>query len=338
MKMLITGGAGFIGTNAALYFHNLGYQIVIVDNLSRQGVEHNIAYLKKHIHPCTIIISDVQVTSTYVEELREADVILHLAGQTAVTASIQDPLYDYENNLLAGVKLLEAIRSENSRAIVLYASTNKVYGNLEHHNYNKDEKLSQYRDTTCPLGIDEDEALSFVSPYGCSKGALDQYIMDYARTYNLRTVVFRQSCIYGLFQHGVEDQGWVAHFVKRTLENQSISVFGDGYQVRDLLYVGDLLSAYRSSIDNISKSRGRAFNIGGGVSNAYSIINVLQLLEKELSLKVDIHFKSARTGDQLSFISANTTVKEQLGWQPTTPFRQGIQQLLSWQRSFLQAN
>ncbi len=338
MKMLITGGAGFIGTNAALYFHKLGYQIVIVDNLSRLGVEHNIDYLKKHIHPCTIIVSDVQETSTYSEELYQSDVILHLAGQTAVTTSIQDPLHDFKDNLYAGVKLLEAIRLENPEAVVLYASTNKVYGNLRNHSYYKDEKLYQYRDTTCPLGIDEDEPLSFISPYGCSKGALDQYIMDYARNYNLRSVVFRQSCIYGPFQQGVEDQGWVAHFVKRALENQSISVFGDGYQVRDLLYVGDLLLAYRSAIDNITQSRGRVYNIGGGLLNAYSIKNVLQLLEKELAQKIDIHFKVERIGDQLSFISGNRIVKEELGWQPTTPFDQGLKQLLSWQRPFLLAN
>ncbi|MBU0960389.1 MAG: GDP-mannose 4,6-dehydratase [Proteobacteria bacterium] len=338
MKMLITGGAGFIGTNAALYFHNLGYQITIVDNLSRVGVEHNIDYLKKHIEPLKIIISEVQDTTSYGEELSQSDVILHLAGQTAVTISIQDPLHDFNNNLFAGMKLLETIRVESPGAIVIYASTNKVYGDLRHHRYHKEEKSAQYRDTTCPQGIDEDEPLSFFSPYGCSKGALDQYFLDYARTFNLATVVFRQSCIYGPFQQGVEDQGWVAHFAKLIMDNQSIRVFGDGYQVRDLLYVNDLLSAYSSAIDNISCCRGRAFNIGGGLSNAYSVINVLHLLEQEFSIKIDIDYKSSRIGDQLSFISANTSIKERLGWQPTTPFRTGIKHLLSWQKPFLIAN
>jgi len=337
MKMLITGGAGFIGTNAAIHFHKLGYQIVIIDNFSRVGVEHNVKYLKKQIKSLKVIRSNIQETKTYIEELIQSDVILHLAGQTAVTTSIQKPLHDFNNNLFAGIKLIEAIRSQNPEAIIIYASTNKVYGDLSHHHYQKDEKLAQYRDTTSPQGIDENEPLSFISPYGCSKGALDQYFLDYARTFNIPTVVFRQSCIYGPFQQGVEDQGWVAHLAKQALKKQSVTVFGDGYQVRDLLFVNDLLSAYQSAIEDISSSRGKAFNIGGGLSNAYSLVNVLELLEQVLSQKIDIHFKSARTGDQLSFISANTTIKDILGWQPTTSFHQGIQHLLSWQQSFLLA-
>ncbi|MEE4242562.1 MAG: NAD-dependent epimerase/dehydratase family protein [Desulfopila sp.] len=338
MKMLITGGAGFIGTNAALYFHNLGYKVVIVDNLSRRGVEYNVHYLKRHIPQCIIIPCDVQQVSQYEKELHQSDVILHLAGQTAVTTSLKDPLHDFDNNLFAGVMLLEAIRMENPDAIVLYASTNKVYGNLRQHRYHKNEKSFQYCDETCPLGVDESEKLSFVSPYGCSKGALDQYMLDYASTFNLRTVVFRQSCIYGPFQQGAEDQGWVAHFTKKTLENKTINVFGDGYQVRDLLYVDDLLEAYRSAVENISLVQGMAFNIGGGISNVFSVINVLDVLEKELSVKIDIQYKPERMGDQLSFVSANTSIKKNLGWQPTTPFSQGIQQLLSWQRQFLLYN
>lgn len=337
MKMLITGGAGFIGTNAAIYFHSLGYQIVVIDNLCRIGVKHNVNYLKRHIKPLKILNSDVQNTKSYLEELTQSDVILHLAGQTAVTTSIQKPLHDFDNNLVAGINLIEAIRSRNPTAIVIYASTNKVYGDLGHHQYEKDEKLFQYRDLTSPLGIDEDEMLSFISPYGCSKGALDQYFLDFARTFDIPTVVFRQSCIYGPFQQGVEDQGWVAHFSKQTLKKQPITIFGDGYQVRDLLFVNDLLSAYQLAIDNISNSRGKAFNIGGGVSNAYSLINVIEFLEQKLSQTIDIDFNPARTGDQLSFISANSAAKESLGWVPATTFYQGIKHLLSWQKSFLLA-
>jgi CDP-paratose 2-epimerase len=334
MKMLITGGAGFIGTNAAIYFHKLGFHIAIVDNFSRVGVEHNVNYLKNKIKSLKIIQSDIQDTGTYRKELVQSDVILHLAGQTAVTTSVQKPLHDFENNLLAGIKLIESIRSHNPKTIVLYASTNKVYGDLRHHHYQKDKKSAQYLDISSPQGINENEPLSFISPYGCSKGALDQYFLDYARTFNIPTVVFRQSCVYGPFQHGIEDQGWVAHLARQALRKQTVTVFGDGYQVRDLLFVNDLLSAYEAVIKNISSSRGKAFNIGGGLSNAYSLLNVIELLEQVLSRKIKIQFQAARKGDQLSFISANTALKEMSGWQPATSFHEGIKHLLSWQQSF----
>ena len=336
MKILITGGVGFIGTNAVLYFlQNPNNKITVVDNFSRLGVDMNATYLKNNFPKIKIIKSFVGNTNNYKKDLITSDVIIHLAGQTAVTTSIIKPHHDFKNNLLESFILLDYLRRNNPKATILYSSTNKVYGDLKNHKMvlNKNKKI--YIDSCHPTGIDETENLNFISPYGCSKGATDLYFLDYARTYGIKTVVFRQSCIYGPFQIGVEDQGWVAHFSKQALKEKPITIFGDGYQVRDLLYVEDLINAYDLAIKKIDKVKGQTFNIGGGIKNTYSLLQVIKILEKEFNYKVKISFQKMRIGDQKYFVSKNEKIKRILGWKPETDFKKGLDKLISWQKNNL---
>ncbi|MBD3279227.1 MAG: NAD-dependent epimerase/dehydratase family protein [Candidatus Pacebacteria bacterium] len=334
-KILITGGVGFIGTNCVQYFAQQGHQLVLVDDFSRVGVKQNAAYLRQHFPQLKLIKASVQQPAKYLTELKQAQVVIHLAGQTAVTTSIKNPQHDFNNNLMAGFKLLETVRKHNPKAVLLYASTNKVYGDLAHHQFKKDFSKEQYLNLTVPQGVTEQEQINLISPYGCSKGAVDFYWQDYARIYGLKTVVFRQSCIYGPFQMGVEDQGWVAHFSKQILKDQPITIFGDGFQVRDLLYVGDLIQAYDLAINKIAQVKGEVFNIGGGVKNSFSLLNVIELLQKQTKHSVKVDFASARAGDQLYFVSANQRIEKLLGWQPQTKFVQGLKQLVAWQKKHL---
>jgi len=334
MNILITGGVGFIGTNCALYFgKNKKNKITIIDNFSRSGVEKNAQYLKKNIQ-VKIIRADVNEINKYLNSLKKADVVIHLAGQTAVTTSIKKPHLDFRSNLSGTFKLLEAVRKNNPKTIVLYSSTNKVYGDLKNHRLKKDLINKKYIDVGCPKGIDEKERIDFISPYGCSKGAVDFYFQDYARIYNLQTVVFRQSCIYGPHQIGVEDQGWVAHFVKQHLLKKPITIFGDGYQVRDLLYVDDLIRAYERAIKNINRVRGKVFNVGGGIKNSYSLLQCIKTLKYMTKVTVSIKFKPARLGDQKYFVSDNEKIKKILKWKPETKFTNGIKKLIAWQKDF----
>lgn len=333
MNILITGGVGFIGTNCALSFaQQPNTHITIVDNFSRPGVERNARYLTAHIKNLQIIQADINDTDKYTEVVRSADVILHLAGQTAVTTSLQDPQWDFEANVQGSFRLLELVRAQNPQAILLYSSTNKVYGDLHSNKTEKKEKEKIYHNLTHPDGIDETAALDFISPYGCSKGAIDLYVQDYTHSFGLRTAVFRQSCIYGPFQIGVEDQGWVAHFGKQVLTKQPITIFGDGYQVRDLLYVEDLVDVYKRTIQQIDEVKGTAFNIGGGTGNSYSLHQVLEILHKQTGNPPQVDYQPERMGDQKYFVSANTRVRDLLGWEPTTPFPTGITRMLDWQR------
>ncbi len=335
MRILITGGAGFIGTNTALYFIKKGHEVIIVDNFSRTGVEDNAAYLKQKGHnKIKFIKQDVLDVDHYLDDLKSCDVIIHLAGQTAVTTSIQKPSFDFKNNLQTGFTLLETIRQHNPESVVIYASTNKVYGDLAHHKVAKDENLKQYKNIDHPQGITETECLQFISPYGCSKGGVDQYFLDYARIYELKTVVFRQSCIYGAFQMGVEDQGWVAFFAKQILQQKSFHIFGDGYQVRDLLFVQDLIRAYELAIQNIHQVKGQVFNIGGGVENAYSLLNVITKLEKKIGYKANYDFEKTRSGDQLYFVSDNTKLDKLLNWKVMTNLDSGLEVMLNWQNQY----
>jgi CDP-paratose 2-epimerase len=337
MNILITGGAGFIGTNTALYFgRERNNSITIVDNLSRTGTDNNLLFLKKNSKaPLTFIQSDVQNTKQYITHLKKADVIVHLAGQTAVTTSLTQPQKDFNSNIVGGFALLEAVRNYNSNAVVIYSSTNKVYGDLHTHTLIKDEKKKIYKDSTCPRGVGEQEPLQFISPYGCSKGTIDQYVQDYYRSYGIKTVVFRQSCIYGPYQLGVEDQGWIAHFSKQFLKNLPITLYGDGYQVRDLLYIDDLIHAYEMAIQNINEVKGMVFNVGGGPKNSYSLIQVLNILRKKTGKNPPVTLTKERLGDQKYFVSNNALAKKILGWQPTTPFTNGISHLISWQQKNL---
>ena len=321
MKILITGGVGFIGTNTAIYFAKKNHQITIVDNFSRLGVEKNASFLKKNFPKIKIIKTNVSQIKNYQAFLDKAEVIIHLAGQTAVTTSIKNPENDFKNNLVDSFTLLEYLRKNNPKAIVIYSSTNKVYGDLK--------AMKKF------FPVDENIPLDFISPYGCSKGAADCYFLDYQRIFGLKTVVFRQSCIYGPHQLGVEDQGWVAHFTKQFLLKKAITIFGDGKQIRDLLYVDDLVEVYDKAIKNIEKVKGQAINIGGGKNNAYSLLQVIKILEKEFGYKIPIYFDKARIGDQKFFVSKNKKAKKLLNWQPKTNFLKGLKKLIRWQKENL---
>ncbi len=322
MNILITGGVGFIGTNTAKYFaKNKKNNIVIIDNFSRFGVEKNAIFLKDNFKNIKIIKTDVSNFKKYKSYLIKTHVVIHLAGQTAVTTSIKDPYNDFQNNLKETFLLLNFLKENNSKIIFIYSSTNKVYGDLKH--------LKKF------APIDENEKLDFISPYGCSKGAADLYCLDFARIYGLKTIVFRQSCIYGPHQLGVEDQGWVAHFSKQFLLKKPITIFGDGKQIRDLLYIDDLIEAYQLAIKNVNKIKGEVFNIGGGKNNAYSLLEVIKILEKKFGYKIKINFNKPRIGDQKYFVSKNEKIKKLLNWQPKTNFKKGLDNLINWQKNHL---
>lgn len=336
MNILITGGAGFIGTNTAIYFSkNKKNLITIVDNFSRKNVDENAIFIKNNYPQVKIIKTDIVNVNKYFYEIKNADVIIHLAGQTAVTTSITDPEKDFYANIFSTFKLLETIRINNPKVIFIYSSTNKVYGDLNNHKFKKNLKEKNYNDECHPKGIDESENLDFISPYGCSKGAADLYCLDYGRVYNMNTVVFRQSCIYGPFQFGVEDQGWIAFFSKQFLHKKSLTIFGDGYQIRDLLHVEDLIRAYKMAIKNIKKARGQAFNIGGGLKNAYSLLQVIEILKDNYGYKIKINFDKVRLGDQKYFVSKNEKIKKAFGWNPKIDFIRGIKYMINWQKNNL---
>lgn len=336
MNILITGGVGFIGTNTAIHFaKDKKNKITIVDNFSRKEVDKNALFIKKNYPQIKIIKANVLDTGKYIEETKEADVIIHLAGQTAVTTSIINPMSDFQTNIFSTFKLLETVKINNPKAIFIYSSTNKVYGDLEKHKLKKNLKEKNYQDICHSDGIDESENLDFISPYGCSKGAADLYCLDYGRVFNMNTVVFRQSCIYGPFQFGVEDQGWIAFFSKQFLFKKSLTIYGDGYQIRDLLYVEDLINAYELAIKNITKVKGQAFNIGGGIKNAYSLLQVINILEDNFGYKIKIGFDKTRLGDQKYFVSKNEKIKKILGWKPKTDFKKGVKKMIEWQSNNL---
>jgi CDP-paratose 2-epimerase len=330
MEMLITGGAGFIGVNAARYFADRGWRVTVFDNLSRRATEENISFLQESFPESVAIVrgdvrSDRDVLVTLAEQ---HDVVLHLAAQVAVTSSVAAPLDDFETNALGTMNVLEAIRFSARRPALLYASTNKVYGALEHLPLVEQETRYAFADDQ--NGISESCLLDFHSPYGCSKGSADQYVRDYARIYGLKTVVFRQSCIYGPRNFGIEDQGWVAWFLIRALMGQPITIFGDGKQVRDLLFVDDLLDLYSRAIEQIDRASGQAFNVGGGAENALSLLEFSELLKAKFSLPMKVTFSAWRPGDQKIFVSDNAKAGRLLGWKPMVSVEQGIERVLGW--------
>lgn len=328
MKALITGGAGFIGTNLALALLAKGWQVIVYDNLSRVGTKHNLTELKKRGKgKLEVAVADIRDLPKLKKEVG-VEVIFHLAAQTAVTTSIVNPVEDFEVNALGSLNVLEAARTKNPQAIIIYSSTNKVYGSLEDLGYTSDSLKYGFKDY--PRGVGEEFPLDFHSPYGCSKGAADSYFKDYARIYDLNTVVFRQSCIYGPWQLGLEDQGWVAHLGAKAILGQGIKIFGDGKQVRDLLYVDDLIEAYLLAIKNIKKVKGEVFNIGGGSENALSVLEYVKYLERKTDKKIPLKYFDARTGDQKVFISDNSKLEEMVGWKPSTSFPEGLFKMLNW--------
>jgi CDP-paratose 2-epimerase len=330
-KLLITGGAGFIGVNAALRFLGKGWDVTIFDNFSRRGTDINEATLKSGSFPgkAVIVRGDVRTDTNQLGALAEEhDAVLHLAAQVAVTTSVTNPREDFESNALGTFNVLEAVRLSKRRPAVLYTSTNKVYGGLENLAVKEEERRYAFVDQ--PQGVDEFQLLDFHSPYGCSKGTADQYVRDYARLYDMKTVVFRQSCIYGPHQMGIEDQGWVAWFLIAALLGKPVTIYGNGKQVRDLLYVDDLVSCYEAAIDKIDVCAGRIYNLGGGASNTLSLLEFFNILKKEFGTDVPLSYAKTRPGDQPIFISDNGKALRELGWKPTTEVHAGLRQLHDW--------
>jgi CDP-paratose 2-epimerase len=330
-SILITGGAGFIGVNVADRALQAGHRVTMLDDLSRPGVQLNLDWLReRHGDAFRLRTGSVVDARACLDAVAEADTVYHLAGQTAVTTSVADPRRDFEANALGTLNVLEAGRLSGHRPIVLYASTNKVYGAMEDVATVERPTRHAYRDL--PDGVDERQPLDFHSPYGCSKGAGDQYVRDYARIYGLPTIVFRQSCIYGPRQMGVEDQGWLAWFLIALITGRPITIYGDGKQVRDLLYIDDLLDAYDRAIARIGTSRGEVYNIGGGPRNAVSIWQELRpLVEEVLGHAVaEPRFEATRPGDQSVFIADIGKARRELGWEPRIAPPEGVRRVAEW--------
>jgi CDP-paratose 2-epimerase len=328
---LITGGAGFIGSNYADRCISRGEKVVIFDNLSRHGAKTNLDWLRqKHGEKSfQLVVGDVRHAEEIKAAAREASRIVHLAAQVAVTTSVTDPRNDFEINAIGTFNTLEAARLSGNHPSFVYSSTNKVYGGME--NVKVIEKETRYDYADLPLGASEEQILDFHSPYGCSKGTGDQYVRDYARIYDLPTTVFRQSCIYGLRQFGVEDQGWVAWFIIAAITGHPISIYGNGKQVRDILFVDDLLNAYDAALQHPDKAAGQIFNVGGGRENTISVwLEFAPLLEKLLGKKIEVSWGDWRPGDQPVYISDIRKAQQVLGWSPKISAQEGITRLFNW--------
>lgn len=336
MKLLITGGAGFIGCNAAARFIDQGHQVTIFDNLSRPGGKANLKWLQGQGR-FKFVRGDLRKRTqvdAVVGRAKDLNAVLHFGGQVAVTTSIRDPREDFEINALGTFNVLEALRQRNAgrkaKTALLYASTNKVYGGMERIKVVLKKGRYQYRDF--PQGIPEDYGLDFHSPYGCSKGAADQYVHDYGRIYGFPTVVFRQSCIYGYRQFGVEDQGWVAWFTIAAELGKTITLYGNGRQVRDVLFIDDLVDAYQLALRRIKQVAGGVYNIGGGSRNQLALLELLALLEKLGGKKVARHLGPWRPGDQPVFVCDIAKARRELGWQPKVGVVAGVKKLQIWVR------
>jgi CDP-paratose 2-epimerase len=330
-RVLVTGGAGFVGSNLVSNLLTDKFDVTVFDALLRRGNQDNIAWLQQHPQNSRLqmVNGDIRNFEAMQAAVADADVIFHLAGQVAVTSSVVDPRIDFEINTLGTFNLLEAARLSGRRPTVIFSSTNKVYGGIE--DMATVEERDRYRLRNFPNGIPENQPLDFHSPYGCSKGAADQYVRDYARIYDLPTVVFRMSCIYGPRQFGTEDQGWMAHFIISALDRRPISIYGNGKQVRDILFVDDLVRAFRLAADNIDSVAGEVFNVGGGPSNTISVwAEFGEFLTELAGQKIEVNFGDWRPGDQRCYISDIRKIAERLGWRPTIDKRTGIRRLWDW--------
>jgi CDP-paratose 2-epimerase len=334
---VVTGGAGFIGSNLADRLLSGGREVVILDNLSRPGVEKNLDWLKgRHGSRVSAVMADVRDERAVAEVIGEASAVFHFAAQVAVTTSLVRPIEDFEVNARGTLNVLEAIRGAAAKGApppLVFTSTNKVYGGLPDvrltniaGRYEPEDPLLRAR------GVGEDRPLDFHSPYGCSKGAADQYVIDYARTFGLPAVVLRMSCIYGPRQFGTEDQGWVAHFLFRAAQGAPITLYGDGMQVRDVLFVDDLVDAFLAAEREIENLSGRAFNIGGGVSNTLSLLELLERIGHLMGSPPAVSFSGWRPGDQRYYVSSTQAFREATGWYPKISVREGIERLHRWVR------
>lgn len=331
---LITGGAGFIGSNYTARLLSRGEKVLIYDNLARHGAPENLEWLRKRFgdDAFQFVKGDVRDAEFIRNTAKNADVIVHLAAQVAVTTSVTNPREDFEINAQGTFNVLEAARLSGKKPVVIYASTNKVYGGMEEVRVLEGETRYQYADL--PLGVPEEQCLDFHSPYGCSKGAGDQYCRDYYRMYGIPTVVFRQSCIYGERQFGIEDQGWVAWFVIAALTGRKITIYGDGKQVRDILFVDDLVNAYDAAQQNIKTAAGQVFNVGGGPQNVMSVwADFGPLLEELVGAPIPIKQGEWRPGDQRIYVSDIRKAKRELMWSPKISVEMGIRRLFEWAKN-----
>jgi CDP-paratose 2-epimerase len=333
--VLITGGAGFIGCNIADRLASAGQPVRVFDVLARPGVDRNLAWLKsRHAERIEAVIGDTRDEEAVAEATSGVACVFHMAAQVAVTTSLVDPLEDFEVNVRGTLNVLEALRRQGNRTPLIFASTNKVYGDLA------DIELDQVEDSYLPhepqlrrTGVDERRPLDFHTPYGCSKGAADQYVLDYGRSFDLPTCVMRMSCIYGRRQMGTEDQGWVAHFLIRALAGEAISIYGDGRQVRDILWVDDAVDAYLAAWRRIELVKGQAFNLGGGPSNAVSLRQLLDHMTRLIGRPTPLQFAEWRAGDQRYYVSDARRARRELGLKPPLNWRSGVAQLKAWLES-----
>jgi CDP-paratose 2-epimerase len=334
MKYLITGGCGFVGSNLAIEVLRNNEELFIFDNLYRQGSAENLSYLETLgsfvFYPGDIRnVNDIEVV---IKEIKP-DYIFHLAGQVAMTTSISNPRLDYETNALGTFNLLDSVRKYSQESIILYSSTNKVYGNLEYLTY--EERETRYICKEYPNGFPETIRLDFHSPYGCSKGCADQYLLDFHRIYGIKTIVFRHSSMYGSHQHATFDQGWIGWFCQKAIEiknnklKEPFTISGNGKQVRDVLYCSDIVSLYFKAKD-CKKAYGEAFNIGGGSENSLSLFELFSILERNLDIKMIYFKKPWRQSDQKVFIADNKKIEQYTGWRPTFSYNKGVLSILKF--------
>lgn len=329
MHVLITGGCGFVGTNLAERLLEEGRPVLVLDDLSRPGVERNLAWLRAgHGDRLRVEVADIRNPKALRRAVRNACAVFHLAAQVAVTSSMADPVHDFRVNAFGTLNLLEALRALATPPPIFFTSTNKVYGGLD------DVFLAETatRWTPADPGIEgiAERPLSPLTPYGCSKASADQYVLDYARTFGLKAVVFRMSCIYGPHQIGTEDQGWVAHFLMRALEGRPITLFGDGKQVRDVLFVDDLVDVFLAAWRRIDQTSGHAFNVGGGPGLSTSLLELLATIPRLTGVQPDVCFASEREGDQRWFVSDTQKLRAATGWMPTVGVEEGLARLHAW--------
>lgn len=335
MKILVVGGCGFLGSNLASYGMEHNYDITVFDNLSRLGTASNLEWLKskgnfRFIHGDTRNRNDVD----NVIKDGNFDAVFHLAGQVAMTTSIADPYKDFQTNTMGTLHVLEAIRRYSPNTIMMFSSTNKVYGDLEQYTYRETE--TRYVCNEWSNGFDETVPLDFRSPYGCSKGAADQYMLDYARIFGIKTIVFRHSSMYGGRQFATYDQGWVGWFCEKALEQklnpdaEPFTISGNGKQVRDILHVEDMMSLYYTALANADKIAGQVFNIGGGIEQSLSLLELFDILNEKLGIKMRYTQLPPRVSDQKVFVADITKVSEAIGWKPQVTAKSGLGKMIQW--------
>jgi CDP-paratose 2-epimerase len=330
--VLITGGSGFVGANLAHRLLCEGESVLLYDNLSREGVERNYEWLRDtHGTKVRLEVGDTREPKALARAVAHASMVYHFAAQVAVTTSLVEPRHDFEVNALGTLNLLEAMRPLRNPPPLVFTSTNKVYGSLSDVSFRERNERYEPTDTSIRMcGINESHRLDFYSPYGCSKGTADQYVLDYARTFGLQAAVFRMSCIYGPHQFGTEDQGWVAHFLIQAMEGRPITLYGDGKQVRDILFVEDLVDAFLLAREKISSVAGEAFNIGGGPQNTTSLLELMRCIEQLNGAAPRIEWGDWRPGDQRYYVSDYQKFQNATGWQPRVGIEEGVRRLHSW--------